>query len=117
MCSSDLWDFSVTKENQQVQDMNAMLEQAIARKNYISFDYRNANGDYFHPTVQPLAIHYKWYAWYLFTYEETRQDYRMNHLIIEEKRYEQEHGNIEAGGVRKIEFDRGILYEKYSNRE
>ncbi len=103
------WDFSVTKENQQVQDMNAMLEQAIARKNYISFDYRNANGDYFHPTVQPLAIHYKWYAWYLFTYEETRQDYRMNHLIIEEKRYEQEHGNIEAGGVRKIEFDRGNI--------
>ena len=95
------WDFSVTKENQQVQDMNAMLEQAIARKNYISFDYRNANGDYFHPTVQPLAIHYKWYAWYLFTYEETRQDYRtfkvarMNHLIIEENHYEQEHGNIE----------------------
>ena len=95
------WDFGVTKENQQVQDMNAMLEQAIARKNYISFDYRNANGDYFHPTVQPLAIHYKWYAWYLFTYEEARQDYRtfkvarMDRLVIENQHYEQEHGNIE----------------------
>lgn len=95
------WDFSVTKENQQVQDMNAMLEQAIARKNYISFDYRNANGDYFHPMVQPLAIHYKWYAWYLFTYEDARQDYRtfkvarMDSLVIENQHYDQEHGNIE----------------------
>lgn len=95
------WDFSVTKENQQVQDMNVMLEQAISGKNYISFDYRNANGDYFHPTVQPLAIHYKWYAWYLFTYEEKRQDYRtfkvarMDHLVIEDEHYKQEHGIIE----------------------
>lgn len=95
------WDFGVTKENQQVQNMNAMLEQAIAQKSYCSFDYRNASGDYFHPTVQPLAIHYKWYAWYLFAYEEARQDYRtfkvarMDQLLIEEKHYVQEHGKIE----------------------
>lgn len=95
------WDFGVTKENCQVQSMNAMLEQAIAQKSYISFDYHNANGDYSHPTVQPLAIHYKWYAWYLFSYEEARADYRtfkvarMDQLVIEKTHYKQEHGRIE----------------------
>lgn len=91
------WDFGVAKENQQVQNINMMLEQAIACKNYISFDYRNASGDYSHPTVQPLAIHYKWYAWYLFTYEEAKQDYRtfkvarMDNLVVREKHYLQQH--------------------------
>ncbi|MDO5424880.1 MAG: YafY family protein [Eubacteriales bacterium] len=95
------WDFSVTKENQQVQDTNESLEQAICQKNYISFDYRNANGEQFHPIVQPLAIHYKWYAWYLFAYEEARQDYRtfkvarMEHLVVENRHFRQEHGSIE----------------------
>lgn len=95
------WDFSVTKENRQVQNMNGMLERAISEKKYISFDYRNANGERSHPAIQPLAIHYKWYAWYLFAYEEQRRDYRtfkvarMDHLIIEEERYNQEHGVIE----------------------
>lgn len=70
-------------------------------KKNISFDYRNANGEYSHPTVQPLAIHYKWYAWYLFTYEEEKQDYRtfkvarMDHLAVQKRRYVQAHGNIE----------------------
>lgn len=50
------WDFSVTKENQLVQDMNGMLEDAIARQRYITFDYYNANSDYFFPDcpIEPL---------------------------------------------------------------
>lgn len=56
------WDFGVTKENKQVQDMNALLEKAISDKCYINFDYCNANGEKSHPRVEPLAIHYKWYA-------------------------------------------------------
>ncbi len=95
------WDFSVTKENQLVQDRNGMLEDAIARQRYIAFDYYNANGDYFHPLVQPLAIHYKWYAWYLFAYEDARADYRtfkvarMSGLSVLEETFVQNHGRIE----------------------
>ncbi len=95
------WDFSVTKENQRVQDMNGMLERAISGRNYVSFDYRSANGHSSHPTVQPLAIHYKWYAWYLFAYDEKKQGYRtfkvarIDHLVIEYAHYQQEHGAIE----------------------
>ena len=33
------WDFSVSKENQQVQDKNAELEHAIIGRNYVSFSY------------------------------------------------------------------------------
>lgn len=95
------WDFGVTRENRQVQDLNGMLEQAIGQKRYISFDYRNAKGECSRHRVQPLAIHYKWYAWYLFSYKEERQAYRtykvarMSNLVIEEEKYTRDHGDIE----------------------
>ena len=43
------WDFGVTKENQQVQNVNKILEQAIAERRYISFHYRNASGQEYFP--------------------------------------------------------------------
>ncbi|MDD3141338.1 MAG: WYL domain-containing protein [Lachnospiraceae bacterium] len=95
------WDFSVTRENKSVQGLNTVLEQAISQKKYISFEYRNANGECFHPTVQPLAIHYKWYAWYLFAYDEQKMGYRtfkvarMEKLVVEEKEYTTNHGDIQ----------------------
>ena len=70
------WDFSVTKENAQVQDMNQLLERAINDKKYVMFEYCNANGEKSNPSVEPLAIHYKWYAWYLFAYSEEKKQYR-----------------------------------------
>lgn len=95
------WDFSVTKENKEVQELNGILEQAIHKKKYIIFEYRNAKGAYSKRIVQPLAIHYKWYAWYLFTYEEEKKQYRtfkvarMKHLKVKDNSYATEHGNIE----------------------
>lgn len=95
------WDFGVTKENKQVQDMNAVLEQVILDKKYVSFQYCNADGDKSEQTVEPLAIHYKWYAWYLFAYSEKRKAYRtykvarMQDIRVLSKRSEKEHGNIE----------------------
>lgn len=70
------WDFSVTKENSRVQDMNRLLEKAIAERRHIVFDYRNANGEKSRPYAEPLAIHYKWYAWYLFAYSPQKKQYR-----------------------------------------
>lgn len=95
------WDFGVTKENKQVQDMNALLEKAISDKCYINFDYCNANGEKSHPRVEPLAIHYKWYAWYLFAYSEEKKSYRtfkvarMKNLQIEDMISMVDHGDIE----------------------
>lgn len=95
------WDFSVTKENAQVQDMNRLLEQAITERKYVAFEYRNANGERSNPSVEPLAIHYKWYAWYLFAYAEEKKQYRtykiarMQNLEMIDKISTLEHGNIE----------------------
>lgn len=95
------WDFGVTKENEQVQNMNRLLEQAITERKYIVFDYRNANGEKSKPLVEPLAIHYKWYAWYLFAYSVEKKKYRtfkiarMQNLQIENRVSNIEHGDIE----------------------
>lgn len=95
------WDFGVTKENSQVQEKNAVLEKAVSEKCYISFAYRNANGKKSRQFVEPLAIHYKWYAWYLFAWSEEKQQYRtykvarMQELAISEKRSDKNHGDVE----------------------
>ena len=72
------WDFSVTKENKKVQDSNMILEKAIGGKNYIVFDYRNSEGKSSHVCAEPLAIHYKWYAWYLFAYLKETKEYHQH---------------------------------------
>lgn len=95
------WDFGVTKENAHVQDMNQLLEQAINDRKYVTFEYCNANGEKSNPSVEPLAIHYKWYAWYLFAYSEKKKQYRtfkvarMWNLKIIDKVSALEHGNVE----------------------
>lgn len=70
------WDFGVTRENQSVQAVNQQLENAILMQRIIVFIYRNADGGVSQKTVQPLAIQYKWYAWYLFAYIPGQNAYR-----------------------------------------
>ncbi len=95
------WDFGVTRENNQVQAINALLEKAIAERRHITFDHRNASGEKSNPYVEPLAIHYKWYAWYLFAYSPEKKQYRtykvarIQNLSINETSSVMEHGNIE----------------------
>lgn len=96
------WDFGVTRENDQVQKLNERLEQAITQKNYITFEYRNAGGKQSAPCVEPLAIHYKWYAWYLFAYSEEKKQYRtykvarMQNLEVLNRMSTMEHGDVEC---------------------
>ena len=95
------WDFGVTRENDQVQGMNKLLEQAITERKHITFDYRNASGERSKQNVEPLAIHYKWYAWYLFSYSPEKKQYRtfkvarMKNLHINKTISVIEHGNVE----------------------
>lgn len=95
------WDFGVTKENQQVQNVNKILEHAIAEKRYISFHYRNASGKESDRTVEPLAIHYKWYAWYLFAYNDEKRQYytfkvaRIKDVEMLNRKSLTDHGDIE----------------------
>lgn len=95
------WDFGVTKENGRVQDMNRLLEQAVSERKYVTFDYRNANGEKSKPFAEPLAIHYKWYAWYLFAYLSDKKQYRtfkvarMQNLQISNLVSDIEHEDVE----------------------
>lgn len=59
-----------------VSDENRLLEQAVTERRHVIFDYRNADGEKSRPCVEPLAIHYKWYAWYLFAYSPQKKQYR-----------------------------------------
>ncbi len=95
------WDFGVTRENKHVQSMNNLLEQAIAERKHITFNYRNASGKKSKQYIEPLAIHYKWYAWYLFAYSPEKKQYRtfkvarIQNLHVNDIRSVIEHGNIE----------------------
>ncbi len=95
------WDFGVTRENAHVQSMNKLLEQAIEERRHIIFDYQNAGGEKSKQCVEPLAIHYKWYAWYLFAYSPDKRQYRtfkvarMRNLHKEDMISVIEHGDIE----------------------
>ncbi len=94
------WDFGVSKENQQVQITNDFLERAISGNHFISFEYRNANDHKTLQYVQPLAIHYKWYAWYLFAYSAEKDTYRtfkvarIQNACISEQVSMKKHGDI-----------------------
>ncbi|MCM1540267.1 MAG: YafY family transcriptional regulator [Blautia sp.] len=95
------WDFGVTRENRHVQDRNRLLEQAITERRYVTFDYRNAEGESSTPSAEPLAIYYKWYAWYLFAYVPEKKQYRtfkvarMQDLRMEDTVSTVEHGDVE----------------------
>lgn len=95
------WDFGVSRENRQVQDNNTLLEQAIDGRHYVTFSCRNAGGHISTLTVEPLAIHYKWYAWYLFAYSEAKEQYRtykvarMEHITVDDRIARHDHGDVE----------------------
>lgn len=74
-------DYSVTKENASVVERNKLIEAAIKRSVQIRFDYRNAKGTVSSKTVRPLALRFKWYAWYLFAFDTEKKDYRTYKII------------------------------------
>lgn len=93
-------DYSVTKENGSVQTSNKILEDAISRSMQVQFGYRNSVGTASRKTVCPLALRYKWYAWYLFAFDPEKNDYRtykvarIKNLVVTEIRFES-HDDVE----------------------
>lgn len=72
-------DFSVLQEG----DTAALqpLQQAIAGKRAVRFTYTNNNNETRSHTVEPVAVVYRWYAWYLLAFSRNRDDYRMYKLV------------------------------------
>ncbi len=95
------WDFGVTKENKLVQTMNQQLEEIIPENRIVKFTYRNIQGYESDKEVQPLAIYYKWYAWYLFAYLPVKDEYR----------------TYKVARIRNLQNTKKISYKKHPDIE
>jgi predicted DNA-binding transcriptional regulator YafY len=74
-------DFGASGENSEVQAKLKTLEKAIKDKNVVQISYVNALGSTSNRLVEPIALNYRWYAWYLLAYCQAKQDYRIFKLV------------------------------------
>lgn len=93
------FDFGATCENKRIQIKVKTLEKAIQDKIAVKILYVNAAGNATCRLVEPVALNYRWYAWYILAYCTMRQDYRLFKLArIEELEsanmaFSRKHGN------------------------
>lgn len=92
-------DFSVLREVDSC--LIQTLQEAIKIKRAICFNYTNSENVFRLHTVEPIAVIYQWYAWYLLAYSKVKNDYRiyklarMNDLEIKEMEFTREHDNAD----------------------
>ena len=93
-------DFSVLREGEQ--ETLQKLQSAIAKKRAVSFTYTNNDNETRNHTVEPVAVVYRWYAWYLLAWSKVKNDYRnyklirMSNLTITDKAITKEHESAET---------------------
>lgn len=93
--NSIILDFSVLREGDEA--VLHSLQSAIIKKCAVSFTYTNNDNITRQHTVEPIAVIYRWYSWYLFAYSIVKDDYRtyklmrMNDLKITDKNFVREH--------------------------
>lgn len=90
-----LLDFSVSCEGNLT--FFPLLQTAVMEKHAVAFTYTNNNNETRTHCVEPIAVLYRWYAWYLLAYSKVNSDYRtyklvrMSDLKITDKPFEKEH--------------------------
>lgn len=72
-------DFSVLREGEQTTLQT--LQTAIAKKCRVNFLYTNNNNETRTLSAEPIAVLYRWYAWYLLAYSNAKNDYRIYKLV------------------------------------
>lgn len=93
-------DFGVVREGRNIPGLVRDIEEAIHNKSIIEFDYMDSAGQKSHRTVEPLALNYRWYAWYLLAYCTCKNDYRifklnrLTDLTVTGRLINNEHGNV-----------------------
>ena len=92
-------DFGASGENNELQEKLKFIEKAIIDKYAMGISYVNAIGGASNRIIEPLALNYRWYAWYLLAFCTVKQDYRIFKLsrVSELERtktaFSKEHGN------------------------
>ncbi len=77
--SGIILDFSVLREGEQ--EALQALQTAIAKKLTVEFTYTNNNCETRTHSVEPIALLYRWYSWYLLAYSKVKKDYRTYKLV------------------------------------
>lgn len=72
-------DFSVLREGDAA--TLGALQKAVKEKHPVCFTYTNNDGETRSHCVEPVALVYRWYAWYLLAYSTAREDYRLYKLV------------------------------------
>lgn len=135
-------DFSVLREGDQI--TLQMLQTAVIEKRTVAFKYTNNNNETRIHSVEPIAVIYRWYAWYLLAYSKTKNDYRtyklvrMSNLEITDQPFVKKHETAdiilkntdktdsrqyidvlikckEVSKSRAIEYLNGTIIEEFSN--
>lgn len=92
-------DFSVLREGDE--KLLQMLQSAVKSKQVVKFSYTNNSGETREHCVEPIAVIYKWYAWYMLAYNPAKQDYRtykllrMEDVYTTEDKFSKEHMSAE----------------------
>lgn len=79
--SSITVDFGVAKENKKVVEHIKIIENAISNKIRIEFSYTNAENYATVRTVEPIALKFKWYSWYMVAFCTEKSQYRIFKLM------------------------------------
>lgn len=93
-------DFSVLQEA--VPHLLQLLQTAVKEKHAVEFTYTNNDQETRTHNVEPIAVIYRWYAWYLLAYSKAREDYRtyklvrMSHLEVTEIPFSKEHESADT---------------------
>lgn len=102
--NSIILDFSVLQEG----DRNTLqlLQTAVYEKRTVTFTYTNNNSETRTHSVEPIAVIYRWYAWYLLAYSKVKNDYRtyklvrMSNLKVTDTPFTKEHES--AGAIMEM---------------
>lgn len=94
-------DFSAAREGMAVNEYLRIIEQSIQHKTPLIIEYGDAGQNITTRQVEPLALTYQWYAWYMFAYCTMRKDYRffklprISRCEIQPGAFSKEHGPVE----------------------
>ena len=97
-------DFSVLREGDE--KLLQMLQKAIRYKKTVKFVYTNQKNERRTHVVEPVAVIYRWYAWYLLAYSTVKNDYRIYKLL-----------RMENAEITEQEFRGRNTNRTYKNRE
>lgn len=75
------FDFSVSREGNNIDEYLKIIENAIDIEQIIEFEYTNSYGGKTLRVAEPIGVIYKWYAWYMLGYCCDKKDYRLFKVV------------------------------------